>query len=119
MLTIHNAAALVLGALLAASLAACSKQDSQSPNDPPMGVATKTTPDTGGTGTAPAPDAALPSPPGAATGAPVGADTAGAGSSGTGASGGSAATQGTQPIAPSSGTTPATATPPADKQPGR
>jgi hypothetical protein len=116
MQTSRYANALMMGALLATALQACSKHDAESPGNPPTGVDTKTTPDTGGTGTAPAPSAALPNPP-----------ATGAGNSTSGASGGSAATQGTQPTAPTSGATPAgspadtpgTSTPPAGQQPGR
>ena len=114
--TYRTAGALMLGALLAAALPACSKHDAESPGNPPMGTETKTTPDTGGTGSAPAPATALPQPP-----------ATGAGNSTSGASGGSAATQGTQPTAPTSGATPAdnpaatpgTSTPPSGQQPGR
>ncbi|SFG77908.1 hypothetical protein SAMN05518865_11866 [Duganella sp. CF458] len=113
---LHRAGALMLGALLAAALPACSKHNAESPANPPTGLGTKTTPDTGGTGTAPAPESALPSPP-----------ATGAGNSTSGASGGSAATQGSQPTAPTSGATPAdspanvpgTSTPPTGQQPGR
>jgi len=113
---LRHAGALMLGALLAAALPACSKHNAESPANPPTGVGTKTTPDTGGTGTAPAPAAALPGPP-----------ATGAGNSTSGASGGSAATQGTQPTAPDSSATPAnspaetpgTSTPPSGQQPGR
>lgn len=116
MQTSRSAGALIVGALLAAALPACSKHNAESPGNPPTGLGTKTTPDTGGTGTAPAPAAALPSPP-----------ATGAGNSTSGASGGSAATQGTQPTAPTSGATPAdnpatapgTSTPPTGQQPGR
>ena len=116
MQTSRSAGALIVGALLAAALPACGKHNAESPGNPPTGLGTKTTPDTGGTGTAPAPAAALPSPP-----------ATGAGNSTSGASGGSAATQGTQPTAPTSGATPAdnpaaapgTSTPPTGQQPGR
>jgi hypothetical protein len=62
MQTIRHAGALLLGALLAAALPGCSKRNAESPGNPPMGTETKTTPDTGGTGTAPAPPAAPPNP---------------------------------------------------------
>ncbi len=109
MQTYRYAGALVLGALLAATLPAC-KRNAESPNNPPTGVATKTTPDTGGTGTE------QPSPP-----------ATGAGNSTSGATGGSAATQGTQPTSPTSGAapadnpaaTPGTSTPPTGQQPKR
>jgi len=84
------AGALVLGALLAATLPACSKRNAESPGNPPMGVETKKTPDTGGTGME------QPNPP---------AD--GASNSSSGTSGGTAATQGTQPTSPTGGATPA------------
>ncbi|MGW8391376.1 hypothetical protein [Pseudoduganella sp. HUAS MS19] len=113
--TFRYAGALMLGALLAAALPACSKQNAESPANPPTGIATKTTPDTGGTGTAPAPAAALSE-----------STATGAGNSTSGASGGTAATQGGQPTAPSStapadnpATTPGTSTPPSGQQPSR
>ncbi|WP_426342147.1 hypothetical protein ACN9MZ_10850 [Pseudoduganella sp. S-14] len=99
---LHHASALMLGALLAAALPACSKHNAESPANPPTGIGTQTTPDTGGTGTAPAPAAALPDPP--ATGA--GNSTSGAASSG--------ATPETSPA-----NTPGTSTPPSGQQPGR
>lgn len=114
--TFRHAGALLLGALLTVTLPACNKKNAESPADPPTGLGTRTTPDTGGTGTAPAPATALPAPP-----------ANGAGNSTSGASGGSAATQGTQPTAPTSGATPAdnpaatpgTSAPPTGQQPGR
>ncbi len=96
------AGALLLGALLTASLPACNKKNAESPANPPTGVATKTTPDTGGTGTAPAPAAALPGPPATA-----------AGNSTSGASGNSAAP------ANNAADTPSTTAPPSGQQPGR
>lgn len=100
--TFHHAGALLLGALLAATLPACSKKNAGSPANPPTGVETKATPDTGGTGTAAAPAAALPNPP-----------AAGAGASPSGASGNSAAP------ANNPADTPGTTAPPAGQQPGR
>jgi hypothetical protein len=47
----RHASALLMGALLAATLPACNKRNAESPANPPTGVATKATPDTGGTGT--------------------------------------------------------------------
>lgn len=110
--TFRYAGALLGGAMLAAALSACNKHNAESPGNPPTGVAPRTTPDTGGTGTAPAPAAALPNPP-----------ANGAGNSTSGASGGSAATQGTQPLTPNSGAkpddnaaaVPGTSTPPTGK----
>lgn len=100
--TFRHAGALLLGALLAAALPACNKHNAESPGNPPTGVAPRTTPDTGGTNTAPTPAAALPSPP-----------ANGAGKSTSGASGGSA-----QP-ASDAAATPYTSTPPTGQQPGR
>jgi len=97
MLTLRHAGALMLGALLTAALPACSKHNAESPANPPMGVATKTTPDSGGTN--------------------------GAGNSTSGATGGTAATQGTQPTsgakpADTGAGTPGTSTPPSGQPPG-
>lgn len=122
--------ALMLGVLLAAALPACSRQEAGSPGNPPTGTRPTTTPDTGGTGTArtlgPPPPAVTPSPADAEAG--TGASPAnagpgsGAGNSESGSSGGTAATQGTQPMAPASNNpasaspaaTPGTSTPPRD-----
>ena len=103
----RHAGALAMGVLLAAALPACSKHNAESPANPPTGVATKTTPDTGGTGTE------QPSPP--------------AGGTGGSASGTNPPTQSAQPAVPSGGaapangpaTTPGSSPAPSGQQPGK
>lgn len=60
------ASALMLGALLAAGLPACSKKNAESPANPPTGIETKSTPDAGSTASAPASSAAAAASPPAA-----------------------------------------------------